>query len=269
MVNVISKTALVIDTDSGFRQLVGLRLEILGFKVFEAEDASAVRRVMGENSIDIVVSEFAVPGLEGEALFKILEPAKRPVFLFTQWATENPEEFARQTGVRAVIHKKRRSELFKQMEFLGSFTKTVPVVPQGIEKHILVIEDSATMRHILRSILTKEAPHCVIREAQDGREAISEMAQKKVDLIITDLQMPGMDGHTFIRKIRGNNLLKQKPILVFTSTTDLVDLKNEFANDPCLEILSKPSTPQEIVESLGRLWHAGEAAVRQLKSVKE
>src|SRR5581483_11092393 len=142
--------------------------------------------------------------------------------------SENLQSFLEKTGVRAVISKKRKSDFFKQLEYV-----VIPVRPLEADegravdgKHVLLIEDSPTIRNYVRRTLEKALPNCVIREAEDGREAISEMAQKKVDLIITDLQMPGMDGHAFLRMIRKNGLLKQKPVLVFSSS-DVTDLRAE------------------------------------------
>ncbi len=261
------RTALVIDSDASFRQFVTLRLEILGYKVREAETPAQIRSALKDGEADLVVSEFAVPGLEGESLLAVLEPSKRPVFLLTHWVSENPENFLRQTQVKALVPKKKKSEFFKQLEFLGPLTKTQSAVETRVsqEKHILLIEDSPTIRHYVRRTLEREMPGCVIREAEDGRNAISEMAQKKVDLIITDLEMPGMDGRTFLRMIRKNGLLKQKPVLVFSSS-DSSDLRAEFGDDSCLEFLPKPASPEEIIVAIARLW---DCEAHPLKYVKK
>ncbi len=260
------KTALVIDSDASFRQFVTLRLEILGYRVKEAGSPVEIRAALREGHADLVVSEFAVPGLEGESLLSVLEPAKRPVFLLTHWVSENPESFMEQTGVKAVVPKKRKSEIFKQLENLDwtQLAEPEPEVYALGEKHILLIEDSPTIRNYVRRILEKEMPGCVIREAEDGRDAISEMAQKKVDLIITDLQMPGMDGATFLRMVRKNNLLKQKPVLVFSSS-ETSALKTEFGGDGCLEFLPKPASPESIMAALGRLMDCQGNLLRKLK----
>jgi two-component system chemotaxis response regulator CheY len=261
------RTALVIDSDAAFRQFVTLRLEILGFKVREAETPAQIRSAVKAGEADLVVTEFAVPGLEGTSLLSVLEPGKRPVFLLTHWVSENPESFLRETKVKAVIPKKKKSEFFKQLEFLEPRAKTEPTFESRApaERHILLIEDSATIRHYVRRTLEREMPGCMIREAEDGRNAISEMAQKKVDLIITDLHMPGMDGRTFLRMVRKNNLLRQKPVLVFSSG-DASDLRAEFSDDTCLEFLPKPASPEEIMKAIGRLW---ECQGRPLKNLKK
>ncbi len=266
MVTVSPKTALVIDADPTFRQYVTLRLEILGFEVREAGTPSQIKEVLRAGQTDLVVTEFAIPGLEGHELLQVLEPSKRPVFLLTDWVSEDSEAFQKQTCVKAVISKKKRWEFFKQLETLGP-TVTVEADPEtrpGEERHILLIEDSTTIRNFVRRILERELPGCVIREAEDGRNAISEMAQKKVDLIITDLQMPGMDGRTFLKMIRKNNLLKQKPVLVFSSN-EASDLKAEYKYDTCMEFLPKPASPEEIMAAINRLWDCQSNSLRKLK----
>jgi len=90
------------------------------------------------------------------------------------------------------------------------------------------------------------------------------MAQKKVDFIITDLQMPGMDGQTFLRKVRSNNILKQKPVLVLSSS-DTSALREEFQDDGCLEFLPKPASPEAIVAAIWRLLDCQANPLKNLK----
>jgi len=266
MVTVNPKTALVIDADASFRQYVTLRLEVLGYRVREAGTSVQIREALRESDTDLVVSEISVPGMEASQLLRTLEPAKRAVFLLTDSATEDTEALQEQTRVRAVISKKKRWEFFKQLETLGpNITVEADAAPKPVEeRHILLIEDSPTIRHSVRRTLERDLPNCVVREAEDGREAISEMAQKKVDFIITDLQMPGMDGHTFLRKVRSNNILKQKPVLVLSSS-DTSALKAEFQDDGCMEFLAKPASPEAIVAAVWRLWDCQASTLKNLK----
>lgn len=260
------KTTLVIDADASFRQFVTLRLEILGYKVREAATPAQIRDAVREGQADLVVTEFAIPGLEGLQLLQTLEPAKRPVFLLTQWVPENTEKFLKETKVKAVIDKKKRSEFFKQLESWEATGGASFPAPDrgGEERHILLVEDSPTIRNHVRRILERELPGFTIREAEDGRNAISEMAHKKVGMIITDLNMPGMDGATFLRMLRKNQLLKQKPVLVFSSN-NTSDLQIEFGGDSCMEFLLKPASPEEILAAIRRLWACQESPLKNLK----
>lgn len=260
-----TKTALVIDPDADQRQFVSLRLEILGFKVREAENQAQVKAALREGGADLVVTDMGVPGLEGSSLLEVLEPAKRPVFLLTEWSCEDPEGYLKETQVRAIITKKKRTDLFKLIDGLGPLQRSETTVETRAsnEKNILLIEDSPTIRQYVRRILEKGLPGCVVREAEEGRDAISEMAQKKVDLIVTDLQMPGMDGPTFLRMIRKNNLLKQKPVLVFSSS-DSSQVRSEFGGDSCMEFLLKPASADQILDAIGRLWDCQASPLKNL-----
>lgn len=114
---------------------------------------------------------------------------------------------------------------------------------------ILVIDDSATTRGLLRRALQQACPDCVVREASDGKSAIRELTQGKVDLITTDLEMPGIDGHRFLETLRGNPLLRRKKVLVFSSaiTPELVE---KFSDNTNVAFLSKPASNEAIALSI-------------------
>jgi two-component system chemotaxis response regulator CheY len=81
-------------------------------------------------------------------------------------------------------------------------------------KIILTVDDSASVRQMVRFALI-DAGHTVI-EACDGIDALTKL-ESRVDLIITDLNMPNLDGIGLIRKVRANPALKGIPILMLTT----------------------------------------------------
>jgi CheY-like chemotaxis protein len=117
---------------------------------------------------------------------------------------------------------------------------------------VLLIEDSPTLRNFLRSLFERRMPQVRIVEAADGRAALNEMTRCKADLIVTDLQMPGMDGRSFIAKLRSNPLLKKKNVLVL-SGDDLQDLRQLYLNDAGIRFLAKPSGADEIIQAAASL----------------
>ena len=247
------KKVLVVDSHEELRQLLVLRLEVLGLEVLETGRAEEISDLLLDHSPDLVIAEWSVPGLKGLELLEALGPRERDVLIFTE---ENPEPFEdslHRSRVQGWIHKKNRSDLIEKVKLLtaGERNAAPRTKPDG-QRHILVIEDSATVRGFVRLALVRAISGCVIREAEDGRAALSEMAQKKVDLIITDLEMPGMDGRTFLRAIRANALLKRKPVMVLSGSIT-PDLLNEFKGDAYMWFLEKPSTTKEIVEIARRL----------------
>lgn len=83
------------------------------------------------------------------------------------------------------------------------------------KKKILLVDDSRTVRQLLKLVL-KSHLYCDITEACDGEEAVQYMGNGLFDLVITDINMPNMNGLSLIRKIRGEMLLKV-PIIIVTT----------------------------------------------------
>jgi CheY-like chemotaxis protein len=111
--------------------------------------------------------------------------------------------------------------------------------------NILIIDDSNTTRGLLRRILQQVDPDCVIREAEDGKAAIHALTQGRFDLIVSDLEMPGVDGHRFLEVLRGNPLLRRKKVLVFSSsiTPELRALNADNLNPTTSTSASSASPP--------------------------
>lgn len=81
---------------------------------------------------------------------------------------------------------------------------------------VLVVEDNADMRGFIRSILSEKYD---VVEASDGEDALRQLAMTDVDLIISDLMMPGMDGMELTRKVRENFATSHIPVLMLTART--------------------------------------------------
>lgn len=111
---------------------------------------------------------------------------------------------------------------------------------------ILVVDDSAIMRRIISSNL-KTAGFSDIREAGNGAEAIENMAG--VNLVLTDWNMPVMDGLTLVKEIRKRNDLTNVPIIMITTEgakTEVVEALRNGVNN----YIVKPFTPETLVEKV-------------------
>ena len=86
---------------------------------------------------------------------------------------------------------------------------------EGSVKKILVVDDSITMRQLIKMVLLKHLP-CQITEAQDGLDALGKLKDGGFDLIVTDVNMPRMDGLGLVRSVR--EVLKLTvPIIIVTT----------------------------------------------------
>jgi two-component system chemotaxis response regulator CheY len=83
------------------------------------------------------------------------------------------------------------------------------------KKKILIVDDSRTVRQLMKLVLLKGLK-CQITEAQDGREALEILQMESYDLVITDINMPNMDGLSLVNKVRGELELKI-PIVIITT----------------------------------------------------
>ena len=81
---------------------------------------------------------------------------------------------------------------------------------------ILVVDDFATMRRVIKNLL-KQAGYKNIVEAEDGVAALRTLKSQSVDFIISDWNMPNMNGHDFLKSVRADNELSGLPFLMVTA----------------------------------------------------
>jgi len=87
-----------------------------------------------------------------------------------------------------------------------------------VDKHmnILVVDDFPTMRRIVRTLL-KELGFSNVEEAEDGQEALAKLKGGRFELVISDWNMPNLDGLEMLRLIRVDDSLKHLPVLMVTA----------------------------------------------------
>ena len=111
-------------------------------------------------------------------------------------------------------------------------------------KKILTVDDSASMRQMVTFTL-KGAGYDVV-EAVDGKDALSKINGADVGMIITDLNMPNMDGIELIRQVRGLPGLKFIPIVLLT-TESQDSKKKEGKEAGATGWIVKPFKPEQLV----------------------
>ena len=92
------------------------------------------------------------------------------------------------------------------------------------EKRILVVEDSPTMRQLILFAL-KKLPDIAIVEATDGVDALRKLPDHQFDLILTDINMPVMDGLKLLSMVKNNPKYKDIPVVVITTEGKEEDVK--------------------------------------------
>lgn len=117
-------------------------------------------------------------------------------------------------------------------------------------KTILTVDDSRTMRDMLMLALSK-AGYRVI-QAEDGVHGLEVLQSARPDVIITDINMPRMDGFGFIAGVRGNARHRAVPILVLTTESD-IEKKDKARRAGATGWIVKPFDPIKLVEAVRRV----------------
>jgi len=117
-------------------------------------------------------------------------------------------------------------------------------------KRILTIDDSKTMRDMLMLTLA-EAGFDVV-QAVDGQDGLDVLAKEQVDVVITDINMPRMDGYEVIRRLRQRSDHKATPILVLTTESE-AEKKNLAREAGATGWMVKPFDPDQLVATVRKV----------------
>ena len=115
---------------------------------------------------------------------------------------------------------------------------------------ILTVDDSSTMRQMIAFILQREG--FTVLEAGDGLEALERIQGQSIDLVITDINMPNMDGLTLIQRLRALPAFKGTPILILT-TESAGDMKQKGRDAGATGWIVKPFSPEKLLEVVAKV----------------
>ena len=112
---------------------------------------------------------------------------------------------------------------------------------------VLVVDDSSTMRRIVKNSL-KSVGYDNVVEAENGEGALARLQAEKVDLVVTDWNMPVMNGLEFLKELRGNLAGGTGPVVVFCTTENDIKHIQEAIGAGANEYIMKPFD-SEILET--------------------
>ena len=117
-------------------------------------------------------------------------------------------------------------------------------------KRVMIIDDSEVYRFLVRINLA-EAGYDVI-EGNDGQDALTKLKQAQVNLIICDLNMPEMDGLTFVKWVKQMPAHKFTPIIMLTTESD-AELQKRGQEVGVRIWMVKPFTKEHLLETVSKL----------------
>ena len=118
-------------------------------------------------------------------------------------------------------------------------------------KHIMVVDDSKTIRNLVAFVLKSEG--FKVSTAEDGLDAIEKLySLEPVDLIVSDVNMPRMDGFTFIAQVREQDIYKDIPIIILSTEGEERDIQKGIQLGANLYMV-KPAQPEKMVRNIKML----------------
>jgi CheY-like chemotaxis protein len=118
-------------------------------------------------------------------------------------------------------------------------------------KRVLVVEDDAYVRDYLSAALETAGQGLEVVAASNGREAAERLADGGTDLVLTDLNMPEMNGVELVRHLRADHPTVQVVLMSGASADWLPELVREGFDD--LPLLTKPVSVSQLLELVGRI----------------
>ena len=122
----------------------------------------------------------------------------------------------------------------------------------GPNTKFLVVDDFSTMRRIVRNLL-KELGYTNVDEAEDGVQALQKLRSDQFDFVVSDWNMPNMDGLTMLQEIRKDPALSKLPVLMVTAEAkkeNIIAAAQAGANG----YVVKPFTAATLDEKLGKIF---------------
>jgi two-component system, chemotaxis family, chemotaxis protein CheY len=208
---------------------------------------------------DLVISAMHLPDMTGtELIQQMRDDAATLDVAFILISSETSIRYLeplRQAGVISILPKpfsrnQLRTSLLSTLDFLQPDPLELKqFVPD--ELRVLIVDDSFTSRRIMRQMLERMGIE-QFSEAENGREAIELIETEFFDLIVTDYNMPEVDGEQLSQFIRNQSTQQSVPVLMVTSETDTGRLAG-IAQSGVSAVFDKPITVETLRETIQRV----------------
>ena len=122
----------------------------------------------------------------------------------------------------------------------------------------LIVDDFSTMRRIIRNLL-KEIGYANADEAEDGQAALTKLRAGAFDFVVSDINMPNMNGFELLTSIRGDAALKHIPVLMVTAEArkeDIVTAAQSGASGYIVKPFTKATLEEKLLKILQKLGKA-------------
>jgi CheY-like chemotaxis protein len=238
-----ARTVLVVDDEASIRRFLRHLLEQEGYDVLEAATGSeAIMRCQRDHP-DLILLDLRLPDMTG---FEILSELKRsaetqeiPVIILS--IIQDREEGFRLGASDYLTKPVDREKLLERIHRL--------IGHQG-ELKVLVVEDDPSVQRALQAIL--EHHNYEVTPVGSAEEALESLAEKKPELILLDLMLPGLSGNDFLKELKLNPQWAAIPVVVLTAADS--SSRSEARLLGAHSVVGKPFQEQELTGLIRRIF---------------
>ncbi len=261
----ISKV-LIVDDNKRSLEIMQRLLENIGIEVIGTSNGIEALNALKKDwqNIDAVLIDCEMPFMDGKAVAKQirelldLDANKTPIILMNAFVNEEEcKKFTKTHQVSRLIHKPLKlSEVVESLQHLKLDEKVekqnqeakVDSSQNIIDKTVLIVDDNPINLRLANSMLGKLFNDVNILEADSGAEAIEIVSTKNPDMVLMDIQMPGMSGYEATKAIRKIQKRSKPPIIIALTAGTVKGEKERCLEAGMEDYLSKPITMEKLEE---------------------
>jgi len=243
----MTRTILIVDDNPINLKLASDLLHFEGYAVLQCPNAEATLAVLKRIDVpDLILMDIALPGMDGLALTRHLRTHPRfaslPIVAMTAFAMKGDAKKALDAGCNGYVTKPIDTRRLPSQVagFMRPRDPTEALRIMVVEDHridLKLVGDSARLSgHIVLSNTTAE-------------QALAELEERHPDVVLLDLNLPGMDGLAFLRRLKSDPLAYHLPVVAVTAYPDEFH-RRELLTAGCAAYMLKPVDVQELLRVL-------------------
>ncbi|MEJ1158742.1 response regulator [Prosthecomicrobium sp. N25] len=215
-------------------------------QLVEARDSRMLAEAIARESFDMIMVDTSLGNLDPVAALRAEDPSGVLVGLCRAPGARDVEVLRALRGYDIVSGPIRADDLGRLMEVQSVLGKPI---------RVLVVDDSAATRKVILKVLSRSAFPNESREASNGQFALAQFNKSRFDIVVLDLNMPGLDGTATLRRIRG---ISPDTKVIIVSSEDETTIERRSAAVGRDGYLKKPFFPDAL-----------DACIRRLRGVPE